>query len=113
MSKNMADRIAYDWSELAFASKKPLSSLNAVMIAPPRKISGARIAQLLKEYLPMANIIFGISKEVYVEGFEGQPQFEMLDYKTAERAMRKRYCHRPPGIKYSPYKCSSETCCMP
>lgn len=89
MSKNMADRIAYDWSELAFASKKPLSSLNAVMIAPPRKISGARIVQLLKEYLPKANIIFGISKEVYVEGFEGQPQFEMLDYKTAESYAQK------------------------
>ncbi len=74
----------FDWNELAFASKKPLNSLKATFIAAPRKISADRFAQLVKEYLPKGNIILGLAKEEFVDGFEGQPQFQMLDVKTIQ-----------------------------
>jgi len=69
---------AMDWSELAFGSKKPLKDLKAILIAAPRHISSARFLQLVKEYLPQGNLVLGLSKEDYVAGFEGQPQFLTL-----------------------------------
>lgn len=74
----------YDWSNLAFGSKKPLSSLKATFIAAPRELSTTRFKQLVKEYLPKGNIILGIAKEESVDGFEGQPQFKMLQYETIQ-----------------------------
>jgi deoxycytidylate deaminase len=68
----------FDWSDLAFASKKPLSSLKATFIAAPRKMSQKRLTQLVKTYLPKGPIIFGIAKEKYIDGFESQTQFETL-----------------------------------
>lgn len=72
----------FEWSALAFASKKPIEQLNATFIAAPRHISQTRIKQLVKQYLPKGNIVIGIAREPYVLGFEDQPQFTMLD-KTA------------------------------
>lgn len=69
----------FDWSDLAFSSKKPLRELNAVFIAAPRKLSQTRLAQLIKEQLPKGNVILGIAKEAYVSGLEGQPSFRMLE----------------------------------
>ncbi|HSW98729.1 MAG TPA: deaminase [Candidatus Saccharimonadales bacterium] len=69
----------FDWSELAFASKKPLRGLYATFVAAPRELSSARIKQIIKQYLPQGNLVFGISKEPYVAGFEDQPQFRMDD----------------------------------
>ncbi len=74
----------FDWNELAFGSKKPLNSLKATFIAAPRQISAARFTQLVKEYLPKGNVILGLAKEEFVEGFEGQPQFRMLEAKTVQ-----------------------------
>ena len=74
----------FDWNDLAFASKKPLSSLKATFIAAPREISPARFTQLIKEYLPKGNIILGLAKESFVLGFEGQPQFRMLALETVK-----------------------------
>lgn len=68
----------FDWAELAFKSKRPLNELNATFIAAPRELSTARFTQLVKEYLPKGHILLGISKENFVDGFEGQPQFKML-----------------------------------
>ena len=82
----MAD---YDWAELAFGSKKPLSDLNAVFIAAPREISTDRFTQLVKQYLPKANIVLGLAKEAYVHGFEGQAQFKTLNVKTVEDVIAK------------------------
>src|SRR5260221_559617 len=69
----------FDWSELAFASKRPLNELRAVFIAAPRELSAKRFTQLVKEYLPKANLVLGTAKEKYVDGFDGQPQFRMLE----------------------------------
>lgn len=74
----------FDWNELAFASKKPLNALKATFIAAPRELSAAHFTQLVKEYLPKGNIILGLAKEDYVLGFEGQPQFRMLDVRTVQ-----------------------------
>lgn len=73
----MENNYTFDWADLAFASKKPLSTLNAVFIAAPRELSQARLKSLLKTYLSKSNIIFGVSKEPFVEGYENQPQFRM------------------------------------
>jgi deoxycytidylate deaminase len=68
----------FDWSDLAFASKKPVRELDATFIAAPRELSQKRLSQLAKQYLPLGNVIIGISKEPFVLGFEAQPQFKML-----------------------------------
>jgi len=68
----------FDWSDLAFGSKKELNQLNATFIAAPRQLSPARFKQLIKQYLPQGHIMLGLAKEDYVLGFDSQPQFRML-----------------------------------
>lgn len=70
----------FDWSGLAFASKKPLKDLDAIFVAAPREMSIRRITLLFKEYIPKANLIIGIAKEPYIDGFDGQPQFKALQH---------------------------------
>jgi len=67
-----------NWSDIAFTSKKNLKDLDAVFIAPPREITTTRFTQLVKQYLPIGNIVLGCAEEKYVVGFEGQPQFKTL-----------------------------------
>lgn len=74
----------YDWSDLAFASKKPLDQLRATFIAAPRELSPARFKQLVKTYLPQGNILLGLAKESYVADLEDQPQFRMLESHTIQ-----------------------------
>jgi len=74
----MSTMHTFDWSDLAFGSKKPVDSLKAIFIAAPRELSTERFTQLVKTYLPQGNIVLGLAKEPYVVGFEGQPQFRML-----------------------------------
>lgn len=61
----------------------------AIFIAAPREISQARFKQIIKHYLPKAPIILGISKEPYVVGFEGRPQFTMLKRSDIESIVQK------------------------
>src|ERR1700744_4481729 len=88
--KNMAttNKYEFDWADLAFGSKKPLKELRATFIAAPRELSVERFKQLIKTYLPKGNIVLGISKEPYVEGFEDQPQFKMLKRKSVQNVIR-------------------------
>jgi len=79
----------FTWSELAFGSKKPLSSLKAIFIAAPREISVKRFTQFVKEYLPIAPIVVGIAAEDYIDGFEFQPQFKTLQQKTIQSVIDK------------------------
>lgn len=79
----------FDWSELAFGSKKPLRELGAVFIAAPRKVSKERFTQLIKELLPKHNIVLGIAKEPYVEGFEDQLQFQTLQLADMQEIINK------------------------
>jgi hypothetical protein len=72
----------FDWTDLAFASKKPLSELDAIFIAAPREFSPDRFKQIIKTYLPHGHIILGLAKEPYVLGLENQPQFKMLEAQT-------------------------------
>lgn len=50
-----------------------------IFMAAPREMSVARFKQIVQHYLPKASLVVGISKEPYVVGFEGQPQFAMLE----------------------------------
>lgn len=66
------------WDDLAFASKKPLRDLKAIFVLAPRQISKARFTQIVKNYLPLGNIVVGIAEEQFINGFDGQPQFKTL-----------------------------------
>lgn len=66
-----------DWSEFAFGDKGPLKDLRATFIPAPRELSTRRISQLIKKYLPLGNVVIGVSQESHVMGLEGQPQFTM------------------------------------
>lgn len=79
----------FDWSQLAFTSKKPLRELNAVFIAAPRQMSAKRLTQIVKEYLPKGNLLLGISEEEYVLGLENQPQFRMFKMSEVDELVNK------------------------
>jgi deoxycytidylate deaminase len=81
------DTTAFDWNKLAFGSKKPLKDLKAIFIAAPREMSGQRFKQIVKTYLPKGNIVLGLSKETYVNGFEDQPQFRMLQRSDVQKTL--------------------------
>lgn len=94
----------FDWNELAFSSKKPVNDLQAIFIVAPRAISSARFIQIVKQYLPKANILLGISKEEYVLGFENQPQFRTLALNDVQQTIDKvnasRTSHKIATLSY-------------
>lgn len=61
----------------------------AIFVAAPRDMSLARLKQILRHYLPKGRIVFGISKESYVWGFEGQTQFKMLEKSRLEGLVKR------------------------
>jgi deoxycytidylate deaminase len=67
-----------NWSDIAFGDKEPLKNLRAIFIAPSREITVKRFTQIIKLYLPVANIVIGCTKEKYIDGFGEQPQFKTL-----------------------------------
>lgn len=79
----------FNWSELAFSSKKSLRDLNAIFIAAPREISGKRFTQIIKQWLPKGNIVLGIAVEGYIDGFDGQPHFRSLKKKDIQFIINK------------------------
>lgn len=68
----------FDWNDLAFGSKKAVKQLKATFIMAPRQLSIGRFTQLVIEHLPKGNIVLGLAKEDYIDGFDGQPQFRTL-----------------------------------
>lgn len=85
----MTNEYTFDWADLAFADKAPLKKLHATFISAPREISAKRFTQLVKEYLPQGNIVLGLAKEQYIDGFEDQPQFRTLQKKTVQTVIDK------------------------
>ncbi|HEY4160806.1 MAG TPA: hypothetical protein VGM08_01970 [Candidatus Saccharimonadales bacterium] len=83
------DTFTFDWADLAFASKKSLRDLNAIFVAAPHELSPKRFTQIVKEYLPKANLVIGIAKEPYVLGLEDCPQFRMLTPEIIEPTISK------------------------
>lgn len=79
----------FDWSDLAFGSKKSVDALSATFIMAPREMSVARFTQIVKEYLPKGNIVLGLAKEPYILGFEDQPQFRTLSFSLVEKVITK------------------------
>lgn len=79
----------FDWDQLAFGSKKDLRSLKSIFITAPRDISALRFTQLVKEYLPKGNILLGVAKEDYIDGFEDQPQFRTLQAESIQGVVDK------------------------
>lgn len=79
----------YNWADVAFADKKPLKILHAIFIAAPRTISNKRLTQLVKTYLAKGNVVIGIAAEPYIDGFDGQPQFETLQLSAVKPLVNK------------------------
>lgn len=72
----------FDWADLAFGSKKPLSSLKATFVVIAREISEARFKEIFKQYAASGPVVFAFAKEAYIDGFEQQPQFKTQNHKT-------------------------------
>lgn len=68
---------SYTWNELK-DKKVKLPHKVGTFIAISREISDNRIKQIVKEYLPKGNIVWGITSDTHVAGFEGQPQFRLI-----------------------------------
>lgn len=79
----------FDWSELAFGSKKAVRGLSAIFIAAPRELSPKRFTQLVKTYLPQGNVVLGLAKEPFIAGFEDQEQFKTLQRTAVEPVINK------------------------
>src|SRR6266550_1389526 len=90
----------FDWAELAFGSKKPINTLQAIFIAAPRELSAKRFAQLVKTYLPQGNIVLGLAKEDYVLGLEDQPQFKMLSATIVDKINHSNTKHNIYTLSY-------------
>lgn len=90
-----------DWSDLAFGSKKAANKLQASFIAAPRELSPARFTGLVKQYLPKGNILLGLAKEPYVDGFNAQPQFAMLRRSTVQHIIGKINASKSPHKLYT------------
>ncbi len=84
----MASEYVFDWSDMAFGSKKPLKNA-ATFVLAPRAMSEERLSDIVKTYLPKGDIVLGIAKEPYVEGFEGQLSFMTLSLDTAQDIVEK------------------------
>lgn len=104
----MNNKHAFNWVDLAFASKKELRNLDAVFIAAPRKISQARIKQLVKEYLPKNNIVFGIADEPYITNFEGQDKFKTLTINDIKDISNKVIASSSPNKIYTLKYCQRD-----
>lgn len=94
----MSKDFTMDWGDLAFGSKKPINNLKATFIAATRELSPQRFTQLVKTYLPKGNIVLGVAKEPFVLGFEGQPQFRMLQPKAVQSIIDKVNAASPHKI---------------
>jgi deoxycytidylate deaminase len=79
----------FDWSDLAFGSKKPLRERHAIFIAAPREISRKRFLEVVKKYLPKGNLVLGLAKEDFIDGFAGQPHFATLPGDTFAELIEK------------------------
>jgi len=78
----MSNNYELNWSDMAFGSKKTLRDLNAIFVPTPREMSIKRLTQIIKQYLPLGNIVFGCTDELYIDGFSSQPQFKTLSAKS-------------------------------
>lgn len=94
-------RLDFDWAELAFDSKKPLRELQAIFLAAPREISTKRFIEIVKAYLPKANVVIGIAKEPYVLGLEERPQFAMLRAEAIQAIVAKVNAASPKHKLYT------------
>ena len=84
----MVSDYIFDWADLAFGSKKPLKGA-ATFVLAPRAMSEARLSEIIKAYLPQGDVVLGIAKESYIEGFEGQLPFRTLSLAAVQALVDK------------------------
>lgn len=97
----MASDLSFDWLDYDADMKRIFRALRATFVLAPRELSQARLAQLLKTYLPKGNVLIGIARERYVLGFEDQPQFKMLTESDVEYLVGKVATSGSPNRVYT------------
>jgi deoxycytidylate deaminase/diadenosine tetraphosphate (Ap4A) HIT family hydrolase len=100
-SEETTTPFSLSWGDVAFGSKKSINSLEATFILAPREMSPERFTQLVKAYLPKSNIVLGLAKEEYVDGFEGQAQFRTLQATTVQKIIDKVNDSKSPHKIYT------------
>lgn len=67
-----------NWNDIAFTNKSEVKSKHYIFIAGFREISSKRLLDIIKNYITKGNILIGVSKEAYIDGFTDQPQFKSM-----------------------------------
>ncbi|MFW5720134.1 MAG: deoxycytidylate deaminase [Candidatus Dojkabacteria bacterium] len=68
----------FDWNGNSEKQLHEYATVQPIFVAGSREISPTRIAKIFKKYIYKGNILWGVHKEKYIEGFEGQSQFKSL-----------------------------------
>jgi len=79
---------SYSWSELREKREK-LPYRVSTFVAISREMTPDRIKQIIKKHLPQGNMLWGVTGDEYVAGFEGQPQFRLLKRSELEEWVAK------------------------
>lgn len=91
----------FDWSDLAFGSKKAVRELRGIFVPAPRELSAKRFTQLVKTYLPQGNMVVGFAKEPFIAGFEGQQHFKTLERSAVQSVIDKVNAAKTPHKIYT------------
>lgn len=79
----------FDWNEIAFTNKSDLKKQNYIFISGFRDISTKRLLAIIKDNIPKSNILVGILKEEYIDGFETQAHFKSMKKEKVELLLQK------------------------
>lgn len=79
----------FDWNEIVFKDKSELKAKNYIFIVGFREVSSKRLLEFVRTYLPKYNVLIGVLKEDYLEGFEGQPQFKTMSKSKLNKFVEK------------------------
>lgn len=97
--------MTFDPATYSESDKTLLRGLKATFVMAAREMSEARLTQLVKEYLAKGNVIFGVAKEAFVDGFDEQPQFRTLPLEPVEKLVEKiEKAHLPHSIRVITYR---------
>ena len=90
---------SFNLQKLTDEDKEKLRSFKATFVMAPREMSEECFRKLVKDMLSKGNIICGVAEEDYVEGYEDQPQFKMIDSSVVSGlASTVAKAHLPHGL---------------
>lgn len=75
----------YDWNKVSDNKKKEINNKNFIFILGSRELSKKRILQLADSIIAKGVVLWGVLKNPYIDGFEGQPHFKSLNKNTLKK----------------------------